>query len=80
MSENIIRGDDLAAALINIPKNTVKLSVVATMLDDDDKFIKAHMDLGVVEVIEARIEGEEWLTENGRWVLTDKGREMLEEL
>lgn len=61
-----------------IPATTVKLSIQATILDENDDFHIAEMNLGLADIRDGMIDGEEWERENTRYVLTDKGREELD--
>jgi len=65
-------------ALIYIPENTVKLIVVAKIMDDDDTIREATMIMSVAEVADARIDGDEWEQNNAVYTLTDKAREELD--
>ena len=64
-------------AIIYIPDNTIKLTITAKIMDDDDSVREAVMTLGVAEVADARINGDEWESDNVKYSLTDKAREEL---
>lgn len=64
--------------IINIPDNTVKLSVKATVMEKDDSLVEAETTMTTAEVMDARIRGEEWEFENVKYQLTDLGRQMVE--
>ena len=64
-------------AIIYIPNNTIKLTITAKIMDDDDSIREAVMTLGVAEVANARIDGDEWESDNVKYSLTDKAREEL---
>lgn len=64
--------------IINIPDNTVKLSVKATVMEKDDSLVEAEMTMTTAEVMDARIRGEEWEFENVKYRLTDLGRQIVE--
>lgn len=64
--------------MINVPDNTVKLNVKATVMEKDDSLVEAEMTMTTAEVMEARIRGEEWEFENATYKLTDLGRQMFE--
>lgn len=61
--------------ILYIPDNTVKLTITAKILDEDDNFVEAVNKMGVAEVADARIDGAEWEYENVKYVLTDKAKE-----
>lgn len=58
-------------AIIYIPENTIKLEVVATVMNDDCSINKASMNLNVAAVAEARIKGWDWEGENVQYALVD---------
>jgi len=66
-------------AIINIPDNTVKLNVKATVMGKDDSLVEVEMTMTTAKVMEARIRGEEWEYENVTYQFTDLGRQMLKE-
>ncbi len=63
--------------IISIPNDVVKLEITATILDKNDKVTQCSMTLGVQDLIEARILGEEWEYENVKYMLTDKAKSEL---
>ena len=63
--------------IFNIPTNTVKLDIAATVIDENNKLHTASTSMNLSEIYEARILGNEWEIENVKYVLTDKGRELL---
>ena len=65
--------------ILYIPDNTVKLTITAKVLDEDDNFAEVVNKMGVAEVADARIDGVEWEDENVKYVLTDKAKEELYE-
>ena len=65
-------------AIIYIPNNSIKIKVIATIIDKDDEVHEAEMVLRLPEIIEARVEGEYWENENVKYCLTDKARAELE--
>lgn len=65
--------------IINVPDNTVKVEIIATVLDDDDKFLNLSSKLKVSEIMDARIGAEYWENENVKYVLTDKSKAELED-
>lgn len=66
------------AAIIYIPDNTVKLEIIATMMDEEDKLFSATSTMRTADVMEARIEGDEWEAENVKYCLTDEGRALAD--
>ena len=61
--------------LIYIPDNTVKLKVLATIIDGEtDELYEAELKMTLPEITEARIEGEEWEYNNVKYTLTDKAK------
>lgn len=65
-------------AIIYIPSNTVKLKITATLMDEDDKLFEVVNVMPTKDVIQARIEGEEWEFDNVKYVLTDEGKAYLD--
>lgn len=65
-------------AIINIPDNTVKMTIIATLIDENDKLFKAESTLNAADVRAAMIDGDAWESENVKYVLTDKGRGELD--
>lgn len=55
-----------------VPDNTVKLTVTAKILGNDDEFFECTKVLDLKELIESRIEYEMWSDENARYVLVNK--------
>ena len=79
MKKDILTGDDLMAVIIDIPKQSVKLEINATIIDDEtDELYKSTSVLNLADITEARIAGDEWENENVEYVLTDKARKELE--
>ena len=71
MSENY--DVKLVPAIIYIPENTVKLTNIATVMEDADKLIEVSNTMKTAEVIEARIEGEYWEADNVQYRLIENG-------
>ena len=63
--------------IFNIPTNTVKLDITATVIDENNQLHTASTSINLSEIYEARILGNEWEINNVKYVLTDKGRELL---
>ena len=55
-----------------VPDNTVKLTVTAKILGNDDEFFECTKVIDLKELIESRIEYEMWSDENARYVLVNK--------
>ena len=66
--------------VLYIPDNTIKLEVIATIMEDDDSIYEVTDTLKPARLAEARIDGDEWEYSNVKYVLTDEGRKYLEEL
>jgi len=64
-------------AIIYIPENTIKLEVIATVMNDDCSINKGSMVLNVAAVAEARIQGWDWEGENVKYQLTDEAKREL---
>ena len=64
-------------AIIYITENTIKLEVIATVMNDDCSINKASMNLNVAAVAEARIQGWDWEGENVKYRLTDETKREL---
>ena len=79
MANNTIESN-INTIILSIPDNTVKLTVVAKVLDENEKLCEYQRTLNLDELIESRIEYEFWEYENdSQYVLTDKGKKDLEE-
>ena len=66
-------------ALIWIPEGAVKITVTAIILDEDLNRQIAEMTLGVEDIYEARVDGEEWMDEHARYKISDEYLKQLEE-
>lgn len=79
MANNTIESN-INTIILSIPDNTVKLTVVAKVLDENEKLCEYQRTLNLDELIESRIEYEFWEYENdSQYILTDKGKKDLEE-
>ena len=67
-------------AIFYIPDNTVRLTMTAKIIDENDEFHTAEMSLGLADITQARIDGEFWEEDNGKYVLTDEAKEQLKDL
>lgn len=63
--------------ILYIPNNTVKLTLTAKLIDENDEFFEVANIMSLPEITDARISGEEWEYENAVYTLTDKAREEL---
>jgi hypothetical protein len=70
--------------ILKIPKESVRLVVSATVLDNDGKTMKLEKTLSVSDIMAARKDFLDYVEEGDdydvRYVLTDKGLEYLKEL
>lgn len=81
MDKKEITPDDCVSAIINIPKNAVALIVNAKLLDDDtNEIYKAEMKINHSLLLDCIIMGEEWVHKNATYELTEKGRQLLNEI
>ena len=63
-------------AIIYIPDNAVKITVIADIIEADLSLHKAEMVLNMAELNGAKIDGECWESENIKYVFVgDKGNE-----
>ena len=74
--EEVINNEQMGI-IFNVPTNTIKLEVIATLIDDNDKTYKAESVLNIAELYDARILGDEWEAANVKYRITDKAREEL---
>lgn len=73
------KGTDIIAnnpLIIYVPDNCIKL-VINSIIYDGEQMYEAQNIMGVQDIIDARIQGEEWEYENVRYCLTDKAKEQL---
>lgn len=68
---------ETCAAIIMIPANAVKLEITAKIIDENDELYEALTTMSLPEIVDARIDGEDWERENVKYVLTDKAKEFL---
>jgi len=66
-------------ALVRIPENTIQLDLNATVWHDG-KAIAVHKTLDMKQVRQAFEDGEDYIDDEDTFVITDKGREFLEEM
>lgn len=77
LEQQINNNDGQMGIIFNIPTNTVRLKVIATIIDEDNNLHEATRIAELPEIFDARIFGNEWELENVHYELTDKGRELL---
>ena len=77
LEQEINKDDGQMGIIFNIPTNTVRLKVIATIIDKDNNLFEATRTVELSEIFDARIFGNEWELENAHYELTDKGRELL---
>lgn len=79
--EDVINDEDgQMSVVLRIPKSTAKLTLIATVIDDDGDMHDMITVFPLADLYEARILGDEWELENVKYQLTDKGRELAEQL
>lgn len=66
--------------IVYIPEDTYNLSLIVKLVDKDENFYRAEMTLGLSEIQKGKVQAEDWLDEYGTWVVTDKGKEIAEDL
>ena len=62
---------ELISVIVGIPNNTVKLTLIADIIDEDNNIQQAESKLSLPEIIDARILGDEWETENVRYYINE---------
>ena len=58
--------------LLSVPLNTVKLILTAKILNEDDTFTEVTTTMNLQDIIQARVDAEFWIDENGRWVINEE--------
>ena len=66
--------------IVHIPEDTYNLSLIVKLVDKDENFYRAEMTLGLSDIQKGKVQAEDWLDEYGTWILTDKGKEIVEDL
>ena len=66
----------LVPAIVQIPDNAIKIEITATIFDGEEMH-KAVSVMNTADVIDARIDGEEWEKDNAKYVFTDKAKKEL---
>ena len=80
LEQNINEDGGQMGIIFNIPTNTVKLDITATVIDDKSELHQASTTINLPEIYEARILGNEWETENIKYCLTEEGRKAVEQI
>ena len=65
--------------IFNIPTNTVKLELIATVIDEDDKLNRVTTTINLPDIYEARVLGEDWETEPIHYRLSEKAIQLKEQ-
>ena len=75
--EEEYRGE-LKPAIIYIPSNAFKVVITANVIDKETDSIATFQNtMGLDEIIDARIDGDDYEFKNGNYVITDRGKELL---
>lgn len=64
-------------AVVFIPENTVKLTLIAKILDENDNMVEVKSELKLQDVIRAMADGENWFPDDAVFALTDKAKREL---
>lgn len=68
-------------AVIGLPENAVKIELIVTFFDSEkDELCKCSKDLGMKEIKDAFRKAEDYIDEDDKFVLTEKGKEFLKGL
>ena len=68
------------AIVFSVPTNTVKLEVIATVIDENNELDQVTRTINLPEIFEARILGDDWEWENAHYSLTEKGIQAKEQI
>ncbi len=69
---------DLIPLIVYVPNNTVALDLNATVIEKDKSTQNVMSTMSMAELYEARVDGEEWESENIKYKITDEAREFLD--
>lgn len=58
--------------LLNIPLNSIRLILTAKILNEDETFTEVITTMNLQDIIQARVDAEFWIDENGRWVINEE--------
>ena len=76
--KDLIDDDKLVPIIAYVPNNTVKLTLVAKLYNEDnDSFCEAENTMNISKLREAMIDGDAWEADNVKYVFTDKAKEIL---
>lgn len=68
-------------AVIGLPENAVKIELIVTFFDSEkDELCKCSKDLSMKEIKDAFRKAEDYIDEDDKFVLTEKGKELLKGL
>ena len=62
----------LMEVLLGVPLNTVKLILTAKILNEDETFTEVTTTMNLQDIIQARVDAEFWIDENGRWIVNEE--------
>ena len=68
---------NLVPAIIYIPENTVKLTIIAKIIKENDEIGEVKTILNLQDVIKAMADGEDWISDDEVFKLTDKAKKEL---
>ena len=62
--ERYLSEEELVPIILYVPPNVAQIKVIATLLTKELGFKEATMDMDLPQIIDARIDGEEWEADN----------------
>ena len=71
--------NNLVPIITHIPNNTCRVAINVLLMDDDGEMHEASTVMNLPEIVEARINGEEWEDENVKYCLTEDAIHQIEE-
>ena len=71
--------NNIVPMICYIPNNTCRLVINVIAMDDDGEVHEASQVMSLPEIIDARIDGEEWESENIKYCLTEATQKEIEE-
>lgn len=69
---------DLIPLIVYVPNNTVALDLYVTVMEEDKSTQHAVNSMSIVDLYEARIDGEYWEAKNAKYTISDEARELLD--
>lgn len=67
-------------AVIGLPENAVKVELIVTFFDsENDELCKCSRDLSMKEIKDAFRKAEDYIDEDDKFVLTEKGKNFIRE-